>query len=150
MLQLAVESDLAYLSAQESESSNYPWSKSNLIQSVQSGHCCYKFIKSHQSIGYALCMPVLDQVELLNFVVFKQWQGKGLGRVFLQSILRFYFDSGYSSMSLEVRSKNVMALQLYLALGFTEVGQRKNYYPTTDGYDDAFVMRLVFDRIHVS
>jgi len=41
---------------------------------------------------------------------------------------------------LEVRSTNDAAIGLYRSLGFTQVRERKNYYPTTKGREDALIM----------
>ncbi|MCX7676553.1 MAG: hypothetical protein N2Z59_04145, partial [Alteraurantiacibacter sp.] len=43
-------------------------------------------------------------------------------------------------MFLEVRPSNTRALNLYLSLGFNEIGQRKGYYPARQGREDALVL----------
>ena len=43
---------------------------------------------------------------------------------------------------LEVRVSNLVAINLYNSLGFFEVGCRPNYYPATNGREDALVFSL--------
>ncbi|MEN1508294.1 ribosomal-protein-alanine N-acetyltransferase, partial [Pseudomonas aeruginosa] len=43
---------------------------------------------------------------------------------------------------LEVRASNAAAIALYESLGFNEATIRRNYYPTTDGREDAIIMAL--------
>lgn len=43
---------------------------------------------------------------------------------------------------LEVRPSNLAALKLYEAVGFSEVGVRKDYYPAKGGREDALIMAL--------
>ena len=40
---------------------------------------------------------------------------------------------------LEVRASNRPAIALYLSEGFSEVGQRRGYYPDGEGREDALV-----------
>ncbi len=39
-------------------------------------------------------------------------------------------------------SINVAAIALYESVGFNEATIRRNYYPTTDGREDAIIMAL--------
>jgi ribosomal-protein-alanine N-acetyltransferase len=41
---------------------------------------------------------------------------------------------------LEVRVSNRKAIELYSKEGFFELGNRKNYYPTLNGHEDALLM----------
>ncbi|RRA28422.1 ribosomal-protein-alanine N-acetyltransferase, partial [Cronobacter sakazakii] len=43
---------------------------------------------------------------------------------------------------LEVRASNHAARALYESLGFNEATIRRNYYPTSDGREDAIIMAL--------
>ena len=47
-----------------------------------------------------------------------------------------------SKVYLEVRESNFSAIRLYNKAGFTEVGQRRGYYPTEFGREDALLMCL--------
>ena len=47
---------------------------------------------------------------------------------------------GSKKIFLEVRVSNIIAIDLYKASGFKEIGLRKNYYRTKDGREDAILM----------
>ena len=49
---------------------------------------------------------------------------------------------GVATLWLEVRASNASAIALYESLGFNEATIRRNYYPTTDGREDAIIMAL--------
>ena len=42
-------------------------------------------------------------------------------------------------MLLEVRPSNTAAISCYNSAGFNEIGQRKDYYPATNGREDALL-----------
>ncbi|MDP0897037.1 ribosomal-protein-alanine N-acetyltransferase, partial [Klebsiella pneumoniae] len=49
---------------------------------------------------------------------------------------------GVVTLWLEVRASNVAAIALYESVGFNEAPIRRNYYPTTDGREDAIILAL--------
>ena len=55
----------------------------------------------------------------------------------MQRILDDAIAHGAVSVSLEVRPENAAALGLYRAMGFTQIGLRKNYYARGE---DAVIM----------
>jgi ribosomal-protein-alanine N-acetyltransferase len=46
-----------------------------------------------------------------------------------------------STLWLEVRASNNIALNLYISYGFTEQERRKNYYNSAAGKEDAVIMK---------
>ena len=42
-------------------------------------------------------------------------------------------------MLLEVRPSNLQAIHCYDAVGFNEIGSRKDYYPAVNGKEDALL-----------
>ena len=50
--------------------------------------------------------------------------------------------AGMLEAFLEVRPSNVVAVRLYQALGFEQVGMRRGYYQAPGGREDAAVLRL--------
>jgi ribosomal-protein-alanine N-acetyltransferase len=43
---------------------------------------------------------------------------------------------------LEVRASNHAAQQLYVTMGFNQIGERKGYYPAEGGREDAIIFAL--------
>ena len=85
---------------------------------------------------------VLDEATLFNIAVDPAWQRRGFGRQLLTHLIGELEQRDVLTLWLEVRASNVAAIALYESLGFNEVTVRRNYYPTTDGREDAIIMAL--------
>ena len=90
-------------------------------------------------IGYVIAHHALDEAEILNLGVAPTRQRQGLGRALVVAMLAQLRELGVRVVFLEVRESNAVAHHLYGALGFTQVGRRRDYYrlPT----EDAVVLR---------
>lgn len=120
----------------------YPWTRGNFVDSINSGYSCW-VLESHQElIGYAIVMMVLDEVHLLNISVAKPYQGKGIGRELLNTMMQVGRSYGGQHMFLEVRVSNTQAIGLYESIGFNEMAIRRQYYPAKQGREDAILMGL--------
>ena len=93
-------------------------------------------------VGYACWWLVGDEVHILNLAVHPEARGTGAGRALVQRILDDAVGHGAVSVSLEVRPENAAALGLYRAMGFDQIGLRKNYYGRGE---DAVIMERRFD-----
>ena len=88
-------------------------------------------------IGFAVARRIaLDENELLNIAVSPGWRRRGIGTALLMDIRARH----PGAMFLEVRDSNRAARQFYQALGFQEVGCRKEYY--THPPEAAIVMKF--------
>lgn len=124
----------------------FPWSKTNFVDSLKAEYDAWLFNDSSNSakpiVGYALLMWVLDEVHLLNLSVAATRQGQGLGRQLLYWLAQDIYERGATSALLEVRPSNHIAQALYAGCGFSQIGLRRNYYPSFGGsFEDALVMR---------
>jgi ribosomal-protein-alanine N-acetyltransferase len=99
--------------------------------------------RAHRLVGYACWWLVGDEVHILNLAVHPEARGAGVGRALVQRILDDAVAHGAVSVSLEVRPENVAGLALYRAMGFTQIGLRRNYYGRGE---DAAIMERRFDR----
>ena len=90
--------------------------------------------------GYSVFWAVTDQGELGNVAVAEEYRGRGIGRALVDAVLERAGERSVHEIFLEVRRSNDGAQNLYRTLGFTQVGQRKNYYQ--EPAEDAIVMRL--------
>lgn len=92
--------------------------------------------------GFVIYSQVLDEATILNIAVDANSQRSGLGGKLLRAALRQMKYSGIARCMLEVRYSNTPARKLYEAHGFELDGLRKNYYPDSDGREDALLMSL--------
>lgn len=94
-------------------------------------------------IGFYFVQSVGDEATLLDIVVAPEMQGKGYGRILLNHLIELLELDTVETIFLEVRVSNFSAIALYLSCGFSEVGQRLDYYPTCQGgREDALIMAL--------
>lgn len=134
--------DLEVVCEIEQRSAEHPWQPTHFRESLTSGYVGLVVESEGQIIGHCMLMLVAGEASILIFTVDQAQQGKGIGRLFLQSLVQFAQQQHCDTLFLEVRKSNHRAFQLYLTEGFCEVGIRKNYYPTAQGREDAIVMVL--------
>jgi [ribosomal protein S18]-alanine N-acetyltransferase len=121
-----------------------PWTSGNFRDSLSAGYMGTVISDERSSLlGYAMTMKLPDEVHLLNISVAPKFQGKGLGRYYLQWLTQQAVASGAERMLLEVRPSNLTAISLYRSAGFMQVGVRKGYYPKANNQrEDALVFSL--------
>jgi ribosomal-protein-alanine N-acetyltransferase len=127
--------------ATEQQAYAHPWSRSNFLDSRQSGYQMQLLMAGDTLLGYFVAMLGVDEAHLLNITVAPQHQRQGWAHVMLDALAIWAKGQGAQWLWLEVRVGNLRALQVYEAQGFRRVGERKNYYPAVDGQrEGAFVM----------
>lgn len=83
--------------------------------------------------GFAMLRLAGDEAELLTITIDRKMRGRGLAKALMQAMFADLQMTPVTKMFLEVDDSNRAAIALYKALGFAEVGQRKAYYPKSDG-----------------
>jgi ribosomal-protein-alanine N-acetyltransferase len=142
------ESQWEKLFSIETASHLKPWSAQQFRDGVALGYECTAMLDSQGVVlAYSVFMRNVDDWELLNITVDSGQRGLGLGRQLLAVGLSAAQTTGTAGVFLELRPSNLSALALYQSQGFTQVGRRKNYYPTANPAqrEDAVLMRLVFN-----
>jgi [ribosomal protein S18]-alanine N-acetyltransferase len=139
----------------ESVSHIHPWTKGNFSDSLAAGHWAYcirpqvdqaikgSYLDPAVLWAYCILFPAVDELHLLNITVSPQLRKLGLGQRMMAAIEGVAAQQKLPRIILEVRPTNTAALQLYLKLGYEQIGVRKNYYPAspeTGSREDALVM----------
>ncbi|MFT5277471.1 MAG: ribosomal-protein-alanine N-acetyltransferase [Glaciecola sp.] len=83
-------------------------------------------------IGYVLLTSVLDEFTIEDITVSNDYRGQGLGRRIMEAGFELANKMQQKTVYLEVRCSNQTAIKLYRSMGFELVGERKNYYETTN------------------
>jgi ribosomal-protein-alanine N-acetyltransferase len=120
----------------------YPWTRGNFGDSLNSGYSAWVLMHNEDIIGYSLMMMVLDEAHLLNLSIAKNYHKQGLGRTLLEHMVDIAKNNLMANIFLEVRQSNISAIALYENMGFNEMAIRRNYYPATNGREDAILMGL--------
>ena len=77
----------------------------------------------------------------IAIALYKEYCGRGIGRLMLEAILDVAKKTGYTQAELEVVTENTGALRLYESLGFVKYGQLPNSMRYKDGRTvDSFLM----------
>lgn len=123
---------------------SFPWTRGNFVDSLAAGYLAEMLVHDIDGlVGYYLAMAGVDEMHLLNLTVTPAQQRRGHARQLLQALERRCLQRGLPQLWLEVRASNARARQVYLRHGFSEVGQRRDYYPAAKGRrEDAIVMSL--------
>ena len=139
----ALLSDLADIVNIEQQAGFNACSENQLKNSLHN-HLVWVLVEDAKLLAFAIFQSVLDQSELLNIVVKKERQGRGLGRELLQGCLAQLQLQQMATCLLEVGRENVGAQKLYSDLGFIQIAVRKNYYQLASGYQDALIYQYHF------
>jgi ribosomal-protein-alanine N-acetyltransferase len=132
--------DLDIIDALERTLYDFPWTRGNFADSIRAGHSVWMCRVGEECVAYAVVMRALDEAHLLNLSVARAWQGKGIGRAFIEHLCDEARRLGAIRMFLEVRPSNAAGLALYRSAWFSAIGRRRGYYPARQGREDAIVM----------
>ncbi|MEP0176798.1 MAG: ribosomal protein S18-alanine N-acetyltransferase [Paraglaciecola sp.] len=119
-----------------------PWSKRIFDDCLTPPYFANCLLINEQLIGYYIGMSVLDEVTLMDIVIDKGFQGKGYGKKLLEHFIHTCEGKNAVQLWLEVRESNEVAKHLYEQKGFVLIEQRKDYYPTANGKEDALILGL--------
>ena len=130
--------DLPLIATIEQRVSPFPWSERQFSDSLES-HYCWVLEHQGQVGGYIIFAVVGDVAEILTIAVLPELQGQGYGKRLL-AFLQVQVAEPVRSLFLEVRAGNFAAINLYLTNGFNQIGERRDYYRTAHGSEDALLM----------
>jgi ribosomal-protein-alanine N-acetyltransferase len=132
--------DLEQVMRVEREVYQFPWTERIFSDCIRVGYHCW--IASHQRVivGHAVISVVGDESHMLNLSIARAHQCKGYGRQFVEFLVNEARTRQAKTMLLEVRPSNLVAINCYNAAGFNEIGSRKDYYPSSNGREDALLL----------
>lgn len=117
-----------------------PWSRESFEAELERNDLAkYVVAKVDGKVeGYGGIWIVVDEGHITNIAVHPDFRGRKLGERITQELLKIAEKNNAGSVTLEVRSSNETAKNLYKKLGFAESGIRKGYY--ADSGEDAIIM----------
>lgn len=93
-------------------------------------------------IAYAMLNVACDQADLATIGVLPEHRGLGYAGALMDALIGEAKNRGVRQIILEVSKGNKNAICFYQKLGFTTVGERKNYYTASAfGSNDAYIMK---------
>lgn len=133
-------SDLDLVVQNEAAVNTHPWNKRIFIDCLRSGYQCWVLANKQSIIAHGVMSVAIGECHLLTLCVQPDHQRKGLARKLLTLILDRAVKQGAQECFLEVRESNSPGIKLYRSMGFVQIGERKNYYPTGGDREDALIM----------
>jgi len=133
-------SDLDLVVRNEKLAYEHPWTKRIFIDCLRSGYQCWVMANKDKIVAHGVMSVAIGECHLLTLCVHPDFQRKGYGRKLFVMLLERAVKLDASVCFLEVRSSNNEALTLYQSLGFTQIGERKGYYPAIEGREDALIL----------
>ena len=93
-------------------------------------------LEGGEVVGYVGSQTVLQEADMMNIAVADSHRRRGIAKMLVEELIR-QLDA--YQLTLEVRASNAPAIALNEALGFRQVGLRKNYYRKPK--EDALILR---------
>ena len=116
------------------------WNENILKSELQNPFSTYIMAKlGNKIVGFAGMIDTIDQMEITNIVVKKDYRKNGIGNILLNRLISLAKENKKTEIILEVNENNISAIKLYEKNGFRKCGLRKRYYNNTD---NAIIMNL--------
>ena len=134
------QTDLPAVMEIENSSYEFPWTEGIFKDCLENGYQAMLYIHEEKIQAYSVAQYVVDECHLLNLCVKQDTRNHGLGAKMVQRVMNQARQNDMGSIFLEVRASNAAAIHLYDTLGFNEIGLRRDYYPASNGREDALVL----------
>ena len=123
------ESHVQQIAALEQCCFSDPWSENSVASELENPLSLWLIAEEDGAVcGYVGSQTVLDETDMMNIAVHPDCRRKGIAAALIAELVSRLKARGSRILRLEVRESNLPAIALYEALGFTQLGLRKNYY----------------------
>lgn len=126
----------------EEECFAHPWSREDLAAQIENeqSHFIVAVDEDGTVAGYAGVQIICGEGYITNVAVLPSYRRKGIAKALMRRVMENEMDF----LTLEVRKSNAPAIKLYESLGFSKVGERKNFY--SDPIEDALLYTCYFNK----
>ena len=114
-----------------------PWSLLSMEKELINKNAVYIVVKlGSKVVAFGGMWIIFDEGHITNIAVHPDYRRNNFGDVVVENLITIAKDMNIASLTLEVRSSNIAAINLYKKHYFSVEGIRKNYYqnPKEDGY----------------
>ena len=123
------ESHVQQIAALEQCCFSDPWSENSVASELENPLSLWLIAEEDGAVcGYVGSQTVLDETDMMNIAVHPDCRRKGIAAALITELVSRLKAQGSRILRLEVRECKFSAIALYEALGFTQLGLRKNYY----------------------
>ena len=115
------------------------WSKDAFKKELNNEVARYLVAKlDGKVVGYVGIWFVMDEGHITNVAVHSDYRERKIGDKLVDEMVKLCKENNLVAMTLEVRTSNTVAQNLYRKYGFKMAGIRKEYY--SDNKEDAIIM----------
>ena len=93
----------------------------------------YVAIEDDKIVGFLMAIMLYDTCEIINIIVDKEYRNKNIATSMIDYMISEFSDS-INTLTLEVATDNISAINLYKKFGLEIINTRKNYYDNKDAY----------------
>lgn len=121
------------------------WNYEILKSELESNNSYFFVAKniSGEIVGFAGIKVILDEADIMNIVVKKDFRNNGIASLLLDYLISYSKSINLKTITLEVNEINIPAIKLYEKFDFEKLGIRKKYY---NGENDAIIMSKNFKQ----
>ena len=131
------ESHVAAVAELEKQNFSLPWDEASVRSELTNKLALWLVaVEDGEVVGYVGSQTVLQEADMMNIAVADSHRRRGIARKLVEELIR-HLDA--YQLTLEVRQSNIPAISLYEAMGFVQVGLRKNYYKNPK--ENALILR---------
>ena len=117
-----------------------PWSENSIRYELTNPLALWLVaVDGDMVAGYVGSQSVMGEADMMNLAVLPDYRRQGIGEMLVKRLVEELTANAVSSLTLEVRASNTVAIELYNKLGFAQVGRRPNYYKNPK--EDALILR---------
>lgn len=105
------------------------WNRKMLIDAFNSGnYLCFGEIIKNKLVAFVGVTVSIDTCDIEDVLVDIDYRRQGLSKNLINHALDELKTQNIQKVFLEVRERNIPAIELYEGLGFSKISIRKNYY----------------------
>jgi ribosomal-protein-alanine N-acetyltransferase len=142
MFRKMVKADVPQLLVIEQSVQGAPWTEETFKTCFEMAYEGWVLEIDGHIAGYLVVSLQMDECHILNLCVARDYQRQGYGHLLLEQAISTAKSSNISIVYLEVRRSNSRAISLYRKFQFHQIGERKDYYQTVSGNEDALIFAI--------
>ena len=128
------------VAALEKQCFSDPWSEKSIASELVNDLAFWLVALEGETVaGYVGSQTVMGESDMMNIAVHPDFRRQGIAEALVETLITELREQGSRCLTLEVRSSNDPAKQLYQKLGFIQIGKRPNYY--FNPREDALILR---------
>jgi ribosomal-protein-alanine N-acetyltransferase len=130
--------DLPQVIAIERRAFTTPWSLAMFVLELSKATgVCLAALRGERLVGYLVCSRYDTVWHVMNVAVDDRLRREGIATALIEDLFATLDQPG-AQYTLEVRTSNIPAIELYERFGFRSAGRRRGYYH--DNREDAVIM----------